>query len=152
CELNEAPQATATEEDIFGTESGLKTYSYSFYNNLPSGSNAYRGDVMADYGAVNSLNGFLVAGAYSAETSSGCSWATLRNVNHFIGMCKQPNVSEERRKDYLVIAGFFCAWFYVDMVVRFGHVPWIDQPLAIDETAELYGERHSRVVVMKNVM
>ena len=152
CELNEAPQATATEEDIFGTESGLKTYSYSFYNNLPSGSNAYRGDVMADYGAVNSLNGFLVAGAYSAETSSGWSWSTLRNINHFIANCNHPNVSEEIRNNYIGIARFFRAWFYYDMVVRFGDVPWIDQPLAIDDTDELYGERDSRVLVMKNVM
>ena len=41
CELSELPQATATEEDIFGTESGLKTYSYSFYNNITSGSDSW---------------------------------------------------------------------------------------------------------------
>lgn len=152
CELNEAPQATATEEDIFGTESGLKTYSYSFYNNITSGSNAYKGDVMADYGAVNSLNAFLVGGAYSAENSSGWSWSTLRNINHFIAKCDHPNLSEEVKNNYIGLARFFRAWFYYDMVVRFGDVPWVDRPLAIEDTDALYGERDSRVLVMEKIM
>src|SRR5690606_35967118 len=149
CELNEVPQATATEEDIFGTESGLKTYSYSFYNNITSGSDAFKGDAVADYGAVNSLNGFLVEGSYSAETSSGWSWSALRNINHFIEKCDNPNLSEPVKNNYIGLARFFRAWFYYNMVVRFGDVPWVDRPLSVDDSEALYGERDSRVLIME---
>src|SRR5690606_14763735 len=133
CELNEVPQATATEEDIFGTESGLKTYSYSFYNNITSGSDAFKGDAMADYGAVNNINNFLRDGAYSAETSSGWSWSALRNINHFIAKCQTSNLGEDVINNYIGIARFFRAWFYYDKVVRFGDVPWVETPLSVDD-------------------
>jgi len=152
CELSEVPQATATEEDIFGTESGLKTYSYSFYNNITSGSDAFKGDAMADYGAVNSLNSFLQEGSYSAETSSGWSWSALRNINQFIVKCDNPNLSESVKNNYIGLARFFRAWFYYNMVVRFGDVPWIDKPLGVEDKEELYGVRDSRVLVMDKIM
>lgn len=151
CELDETPQASASEGDIFGTENGLKTYSFSFYNNITSGSNSFKGDAMADYGAVNSLNDFLVDGAYSAETSSGWSWSTLRNINHFIANCTSPNLSDEVKNDYIGIARFFRAWFYYDMITRFGDVPWVDRPLGIDDEA-LFAGRDSRTLVMEKIM
>ncbi|MGO3108658.1 MAG: RagB/SusD family nutrient uptake outer membrane protein [Sphingobacterium sp.] len=151
CELDETPQASATADDIFGTENGLKTYSYSFYDNITSASNAFKGDAMADYGAVNSLNDFLVDGAYSAETSGGWDWSSLRNINHFIANCTSPNLSEEVKNDYIGIARFFRAWFYYDKITRFGDVPWIDKPLATDDEA-LYAPRDSRTLIMEKIM
>ncbi|MCI0922467.1 RagB/SusD family nutrient uptake outer membrane protein [Sphingobacterium rhinopitheci] len=152
CELSELPQATATEEDIFGTESGLKTYSYSFYNNITSGSDAYKGDVMSDYGAVNSLNSFLMDGAYNAEVSSGWSWSALRNINHFIVKCEASPLSSNIKNNYIGVAKFFRAWFYYDKVVRFGDVPWVDSPLGVDDKDKLYGTRDPRTVVMDKIM
>lgn len=152
CELNEIPEATATEDDIFGTESGLKTYSYSFYNNITSGSDAFKGDAMADYGAVNNLNDFIVDGSYSAETSTGWSWSALRNINHFIVKCNNPNLSESVKNNYIGIASFFRAWFYYNMVVRFGDVPWVDRPLGLEDEEKLYGKRDSRVLIMEKIM
>lgn len=152
CELSELPKATATEEDIFETESGLKTYSYSFYDNITSGSDAYKGDAMSDYGAVNNLNDFLRDGAYSAEVSSGWSWSALRNINHFILKTEASPLSETVRNNYIGIARFFRAWFYYDKVVRFGDVPWLDRPLAVNDKEELYGTRDSRTLVMDKIM
>ncbi|MDH5828782.1 RagB/SusD family nutrient uptake outer membrane protein [Sphingobacterium faecium] len=152
CEMHELPEASATEDDIFGTESGLRTYSYSFYNNITSGSDAYKGDAMSDYGAVNSLNNFLRKDAYSAETSSGWSWTALRNINHLIKENNNPKLAETVRNNYTGIARFFRAWFYYDMVVRFGDVPWVDQPIAVDEKELLFAKRDSRTLVMDKIM
>ncbi|WP_028296972.1 RagB/SusD family nutrient uptake outer membrane protein [Olivibacter sitiensis] len=152
CELNELPKATATPEDIFGTESGLRTYSYSFYNALPSVSNAYQLDAMADYGAVNSLNTFIRDGAFTAETSSGWDWSQLRNINHFIENCANSQVSETTRNNFLGIARFFRAYFYYEKIVRFGDVPWVDQALGIEDTDVLFAGRDSRTVIMDRVM
>ncbi|UIR57939.1 RagB/SusD family nutrient uptake outer membrane protein [Sphingobacterium sp. SRCM116780] len=152
CELNEVPKASATEDDIFGTESGLKTYSYSFYNNITSGSDAYKGDAMSDYAAVNSLNDFMVKGAFSAETSSGWSWSTLRNINQFIVKNNNPNLADNVKNNYNGIARFFRAWFYYDMLVRFGDLPWVDHPISQDEKELLYATQDSREVVVKHIL
>ncbi len=152
CELNELPKASGTEEDIFGTENGLKTYSYSFYRNITSRSDAFKGDAMADYSAVNSLNDFIAKGAYSPEVSSGWDFTALRNINQMIVKCTNPNLSDAVKNNYIGIARFFRAWFYYEKVVRFGDVPWVDHPLAVDETDILDAPRDSRELVMKNVM
>lgn len=152
CELNELPKASATEEDIFGTENGLRNYSNSFYRNITSRSDAFKGDAMADYSAVNSLNDFMVQGAYSPEVSSGWDFAALRNINQMIVKCTSPNLSDAVKNNYIGIARFFRAWFYYDKVVRFGDVPWVDHPLAVDETDILMAPQDSREVVMKHIM
>lgn len=152
CELEELPRASASESDIFGTESGLKTYSYSFYNNLPSGTTAYRMDAMADYGAVNNLNNFLRDGAYNAETSSGWSWTALRNINHFLEKNTNENVSEPVRNHYNGLARFFRAYFYYDKLVTFGDVPWIDKPIGVEEEELLFAKRDSRTLIIDKIL
>ncbi len=151
CSLTEEPQASASSKLVFGTESGLKTYCYSFYSMLPDGGSAYSQDAMADYGAVNSVDAFIKKGAYSAAISSGWNWSSLRNVNYFIQNCTNPAVSESVRNNYIGIARFFRAWFYYNMVVRFGDVPWVDKAMDINDPA-LYAKRDSRSVVMQHVI
>lgn len=81
CSMDETPQASVDKDTVFRTEKGLETYSYSFYNMLPSVSDGFRQDAMCDYGAVTSFDNFIREGAYSAELSSGWSWSDLRNIN-----------------------------------------------------------------------
>lgn len=87
CSMDEIPQASVDKDTVFRTEKGLETYSYSFYNMLPSVSDGFRQDAMCDYGAVTSFDNFIREGAYSAELSSGWSWSDLRNINYFIENC-----------------------------------------------------------------
>lgn len=151
CSLDEMPEASADKEAVFSSESGLSTYSWSFYDMLPSVTNGYQLDAMCDYGAVSSADDFLRKGAYSPETSGGWSWGDLRNINYFIANCTDPNVPESVRNNYIGLARFFRAYFYYNKVVRFGDVPWVDKVFNID-SKELYNGRDSRTVVMDHVL
>lgn len=151
CSLDEAPEASADKNAIFGNESGLETYAYSMYNILPSVTNAYSQDAMCDYGAVTSVNQFLRDGAYSAETSTGWTWTDLRNINYFIDNCTSDRVSEKTRRNYIALARFFRAYFYLDKVQRFGDVPWVDHVLKNTDD-QLYAERDPRTTVMDHVL
>ena len=139
--MDETPQASVDKE----------TYSYSFYNMLPSVSDGFRQDAMCDYGAVTSFDNFIREGAYSAELSSGWSWSDLRNINYFIENCTNEAVDESVRNNYIGLARFFRAYFYYEMVVRFGDVPWIDRTLGVDDEL-LYAPRDSRTIVMDHVL
>lgn len=152
CELDELPKASAGESEIFGTESGLKTYSFSFYNDLPSGSTAYRLDAIADYGARNSLDNLLRDGALNAETSGGWSWSALRNINHFIVKNNNEKVPLAVRNNYEGIARFFRAYFYYNKLTTFGDVPWIDTPIGIDDQEKLFGKRDSRTLIIDKII
>ena len=151
CSMDEIPQSSVDKDAIFGTESGLKTYSYSFYNMLPSVTDGYKKDEMCDYGAVSNYNDFIRKDAYSSTKSSGWSWGDLRNINYFIVNCTNEAISQETRNHYIGLARFFRAYFYYNKVVRFGDVPWIDHPLDVD-SPELYAPRDSRTVVMDHVL
>ena len=151
CSMDEMPKSSVDKDAIFSTESGLKTYSYSFYNMLPSVTDGYKQDEMCDYGAVSNYNDFIRKDAYSSTKSSGWSWGDLRNINYFIENCTDEAVSLEVRNHYIGLARFFRAYFYYNKVVRFGDVPWIDHTLDVD-APELYAPRDSRTVVMDHVL
>lgn len=154
CSMDESPKSEIDKESIFNNEKGLQTYSYSFYDILPSISNGYKKDAMCDYGAVTSFDPFLRDGAYSAEVATGWSsddWKNLRNLNYFIENCVSDQLDESVRDNYIGLARFFRAYFYYEKVLRFGDVPWVDKSLSIDDE-KLYDERDPRTFVMDKVL
>jgi starch-binding outer membrane protein, SusD/RagB family len=149
CELEQEPQATTPKSAVFGSESGLQLYAYSFYSILPQGST--RLDAMSDYMAIRAVPDFIRKDAFAPVLSSGWSWTDLRNINYFIVNNNDPKVPAEVRKHYQGVARFFRAYFYFEKVVRFGDVPWINKPLDVADP-DLYGDRDSRTLVMDSVM
>jgi hypothetical protein len=149
--LDQLPQATPSKEVVFGTENGLKLYTNTFYNMdfLPKNSTSQ--DAMSDYLAVRSVPDFVREGAFGANNSSGWSWGNLRTINYFIVNNNNPAVPEATRRNYLGLARYFRAYFYMDKVKRFGNVPWINKPLEVDDPALMAG-RDSRELVMDSVL
>lgn len=151
CDLNEVPISSVGKDAVFSTESGLETYSWSFYNALPTGSELhYQESDMVDFLATNSLPIFILKNAYSETNGDGWDWDVLRNINYFIVNCTNKNVSETVRNNYIGLARFFRAYFYYDKVRKFGDVPWIDKPFNINDK-ELFAPRDSREIVMENI-
>ena len=149
--LDQLPQSTASRNAVFGTENGLKLYTNSFYGMdfLPKNSTAQ--DAMSDYLAVKAVENFVRDGFYSANTSSGWAWTDLRNINYFIQNCNDPAVPATVRNNYLGIARYFRAYFYMEKVKRFGDVPWIGKPLNTDDPSLTAG-RDTRELVMDSVL
>jgi hypothetical protein len=149
CDLEQEPQATTPKSAVFGSESGLQLYAYSFYNILPQGST--RQDAMSDYLAIKEIPDFIRKDAFAPVLSSGWSWGDLRNINYFIVNNNDPKVPSETRRHYQGVARFFRAYFYFEKVVRFGDVPWINKPLDVADP-ELFGDRDPRTLVMDSVL
>lgn len=149
CELEQTPVSTTSKSAVFGSESGLKLYAYSFYGILPQGNT--RQDAMSDYLAVKIVPTFVQENAFAPTLSSGWDWGDLRNINYFIVNNNDPKVPLSVRKNYMGIARFFRAYFYYNKVIRFGNVPWISKPLDVSDP-ELYGGRDNRTLVMDSVL
>ncbi len=161
CDLEEMPLSKVSKDPVFGSENGLQLYANSFYDMLPSASNAvrdaYNNDNMADHSARNSVPDYLRAGAYGPQQSGlwtggkDGEWGKLRNVNYFIQNCTDERVSASVRNNYIGIARFFRAWFYFDKVRRFGDVPWISKAMDVNDP-DLYAGRDPRTLVMDSVL
>jgi len=149
--LEEIPQDAVGQDPIFGSESGLELYTYSFYNGLPSAMDIFNGDNISDYGSRRDITLYLAPGAFTANESSGWSWGNLRNINHFIAHNNDERVPLEVRQHHMGLAKFFRAWFYFDKVKRFGDVPWIGTPMDVDDPS-LYAGRDPRTVVIDSVI
>ena len=151
CDLVEQPQDVASYGDVFNDEAGLRLYTNSLYNILPSANNITQGDAMSDYGARRDVPLFLREGAYGPGTTSGWSWGQLRNVNYFLDNNTNTDIPASVRNHHNGIARFFRAMFYFEKVQRYGDVPWIDTALDIDDP-KLFDGRDSREMVMDNVL
>ncbi len=151
CDLEELPVATASNQAIFGSTSGMELYVNSFYDILPNTDiGVFQGDDVSDLVARNGVDNYLAAGVLSPVTSSGWSWTDLRNINYFIENAEKSTVAG--KEHYLGLAHFFRALFYFDKVKRFGDVPWIDKTIEVSDSATLKGPRTSRFEVMDKVL
>lgn len=154
-QLDQQPVSTATKDAIFANESGLQLYSNSFYNVLPGMGDVFRADAMSDYAAVNAVPDFLRENAYNARVQAeidNWKFTDLRNINYFIVNNTNPVLSQTVRDNYTGLARFFRALFYYNKVQRYGDVPWMSTPGAVDDSALLYKARDSRQLVMDSII
>ena len=150
CDLAEQPKAKAGRDMIFGSETGLLTYTNGFYEYLPDYDNAHKQNITMDNAAKNATGTYEV-GAYTTNTSTSWSWSSIRNVNYFLKYNTSSNVSEPIRNNYSGIARLFRAYLYSNKLVQYGEVPWIDIPLEPD-SPELYKTQDSRDVIISKMI
>lgn len=151
CSLNEDPVTSLGKESVFNSEDGLKAYSISLYDGLPTADEFQQSDVqLVDYFATNTIDNFIRKGAFNESNETSWDWTTLRNINYFIVNCGNSTVKDAVKNNYLGIGRLFRAYFYFNKVKKYGDVPWISEPLDVDD-ARLYAARDSRETVMENI-
>ncbi len=147
CDLNKAPLASLSPDSYFSNASEMDAFANNFYSDLP-GTSVYEeeSDMIIKMGLTNEMRGARTV----PGSGGGWSWGSLRNYNTLIDFsvnCKDENV----RNEYIAVARFFRAFFYLEKVKRFGDVPWYDTQLGSADEA-LYKPRDSRELVMSHVV
>jgi hypothetical protein len=150
-ELDLQPFDRLTPSTAFNTEDDLALYVNSFYNILPQADDIIRGDELSDYAANKSASQYLIPGGFSSTQATGWTWTSLRNVNYFLQHFGQAKVTQAVKNKYEGIGRLFRAWFYFNMVRKFGDVPWYNTPLNVGDSA-LYKPRDPRALVMDSVL
>lgn len=137
-------------EKYFNTETDLQLFSNTFYNNLlDSKPYAYQDDHIVK----QTLSAELLCGNARTvpATGGGWSWGDLRKINTLLAYAPAKCKDQAAVAKYTAVARFFRAYFYADMIRRFGDVPWIDRELgSADE--QLYAPRDSRELVMTRIL
>ncbi len=152
--LSRYPVSSLTQQNFFANANDLNTYCNGLYSYLPGIGTIALGDQQSDNYENNPFNK-VVAGQLPLPTSAsqaGWTWTYLRQVNYFLQNYQKANASEAVKSHYVGVARFFRAWFYFDMVKRFGDVPWYGATILPNDNGELYKGRDPRKLVMDSVM
>ena len=155
CTLDEPVITDADRKTVFGTEKGVESYAYSLYPLLPSMDDAfYAENACVDYCMATSWSSFYQDGAYNPETTTSWSWGALRKINYFLDAIQSEDctVSQDVKEHYLALGKWFRANFYYDKLRTYGDVPWFEHVLSSTDEAEMYKDRDSRDVIVKNMI
>lgn len=152
--LDEFPKDELSPDSFFRTKSELELYTNQFYSLMPS--------VQADYNWYLEQGEHIVTPTLSREIQGariiptnagdvGWTWTVLRKINYYLQ--NSYRCEDVKAKDhYDGVAYFFRAYFYYNMMVKFGDLPWYDKPIASDDKEMLRKPRDSREFVMKKIL
>ncbi len=79
-------------------------------------------------------------------------WKPIRNVNVFFANYRKCNDQLSSYSQYLGEAYFFRAWFYFNLVKKYGDVPWYSTPLEITSNEEMMRARDPRTLVVDSIL
>lgn len=156
CSLDLTPESTMTDESFWNTETDLRGACNRFYeqmngnNDLGTGfSHDYRSDELTTGGSNN-----ISSGLWTVPSTNG-SWTDaywrIFIANNIIEKSAKAKVSDEIRNRYNAEARFFRAYYYFELVKKYGDVPLLMKAINSTKDPALNMPRTPREEVMKQV-
>ncbi|WP_297089349.1 RagB/SusD family nutrient uptake outer membrane protein [uncultured Draconibacterium sp.] len=149
--LERTPLDQISEPEFWKTASDLKLYSNWFYNKLPGWAGVGNGfSANPDNGTDVSLYTTVPDGLNGNNTvptaASGTiwSWDEVRRANYFLANVSKAEGDEASINQYTGEGYFFRAYFYYELLNRYGALPIIDKYIDNTDTDYLYAARGPR--------
>ena len=163
--LDKAPTTTISEVTAFESYKSTQAYMWPCYAILYNTTIAtspndhgyasvYNGDRNAGYFSNRTPGGY---NAYAFQTvapsSSGNGWdfGWIYHINIMLKGLETSSMPTAEKEHWQAVGYFFHAFWYMELINRFGDVPWIDKVLNPD-TDEPYGPRTPRDEVANNIL
>jgi hypothetical protein len=149
--LNREPLSQLSPSNSFSSASELQLYTHSFYHDLlPAATSLY--DEGVDNIIKTSLPAELTGNRTVPVSGGGWGWGALRNINFFLQNYTKGHLADNITAPYVGVAKFFRAYFYFNMVARFGDVPWYSKVIEANDSTLLNRPRDSRMLVIDSVI
>lgn len=138
------PEDQLSDVTFFLSGNDFKTYSNQFYSSLATfNADDDETDITRGSGSNSVSNSSYVPSPSDAVWDN--SYALIRSLNFGIGKYLEASKDvQEESKVYYAEMKFFRAYFYFNLLKRFGGVPKIDKVLSLSDTDYLYGKRAER--------
>ena len=167
--LEKYPVTSPTEENAFQNYDNFQAFMwpcYEVFNNTTirtsfagngwgNGGGQYTGDADAGYLNYRSPSGFnQFAYQTKGSTASGNGWdfsGVLRRVNIMLSHLDDSNMSDSEKDHWRAVGYFFHSYWYMELIDRFGDVPWVDKVLN-ESSPEIYEGRKDRKEVADMVL
>ncbi|PUZ24749.1 RagB/SusD family nutrient uptake outer membrane protein [Chitinophaga parva] len=158
--LDRQPLSAISPANGFNTENELQLYVHSFYDPMfPNADNDNNGFTsLYNEDIDNMVKNSVADNVYGTRTvpnsaaDGNWKWTNLRNINYFLANYTRGGIDTSIANKYAGQAHFFRAYFYTNMVQRFGDVPWYSTYLDISDTTQMTRPRDPRTLVMDSVL
>ncbi|MDY5240025.1 RagB/SusD family nutrient uptake outer membrane protein [Bacteroides helcogenes] len=164
--LEKTPVTDLTEDNAFNSYDNFKAFVWPCYEMFTNTTirtslanyamnGQYGGDVDAGYlesKSPSGQNAFAYQSVGSTATGNGWNFSGyIRRVNIMLSHIDASSMSDAEKKHWRSVGYFFHSFWYMELIDRFGDVPWVNQVL--DETSpEAYGPRMDRKIVADSVL
>ncbi|MDE6061818.1 MAG: RagB/SusD family nutrient uptake outer membrane protein [Duncaniella sp.] len=156
CDLDMVPETSMTDASYWKTEGDLRGACNRFYEQM-NGNNdlgdGYKHDYRSDElttGGANSIS----SGNVQVPTTNGAwtdAYWRIFIANNIIEKAVRADVSEDVLNKYLAEARFFRAYYYFELVKKYGDVPLLLKAINDTTDPDLMMPRTSRAEVIKQV-
>lgn len=160
--LDKAPIDKLTDKTAFVTYENFQTYGWSLYsvfsddNHLQRIKDAgalYQGDVEANYLYNSNGTNRWAWQTVSPETApGGWDFSYIRKVNTLLDNIDASAMTQGDKAHWRAVGLFFRSYRYMELMARFGDVPWIDHVLGENESEIIYGSRTPRDEVANHIL
>lgn len=166
--LEKYPVTDLTEENAFKSYDNFKSFMWPCYemfvnttirtstaSNGWGTSGQYGGDVDANYLNKRSPSGFnQFAYQTKGSTASGNGWdfsSYIRRINIMLSHVEESDMTQAEKDHWTSVGYFFHSFWYMELIDRFGDIPWVDKVLT-ESSPEVYEGRRPRKEVADLVL
>lgn len=164
--LEKYPITDLTEENAFQSYDNFKAYMYEcyglftdarIYTNFSGNSYFYGGQWASDYysglmtNRDDGYNPYAYQNITTTTSSSNWNFSYIRKINIMLSHLDGSSLTDAEKRHWRSVGYFFHAWWYMELVARYGDVPWINTVLT-DESEEAYGPRTPRAEVADSII
>ena len=157
--LNRYPQDAITDANYWKTTSDLELYVNQYYVKFPNlyemtsstGTGIYGVDNNSDNMVPAIFNKTLGGTNTVPASGGGWDWSDIRSANIFLANYKSCTSPIADYNTFVGEAMFFKAFFYFNLMRKFGDLPWYSKPLETD-SPQLYDPRLARNVVADSII
>lgn len=162
--LDRSPVESLTEDTSFETYENFKTYAWAFYSVFNndnilrqlgvSAGAMYGSDQNAGYLSskeTGSFNPYAFQTITNSTSGNGWNFEYIRKVNIMLDNIDEASIAESDKEHWRSVAYFFRSFYYMELIARFGDVPWIDRAVT-DKDEMLQQKRNPRKEVADHVL
>ncbi|WP_300596138.1 RagB/SusD family nutrient uptake outer membrane protein [Niabella sp.] len=163
--LDQYPKDQLTEQTAFITYDNFKTYAWSLYDIFESNTHVqyistgdaegclYNGDFLS--GLLQNKSKTRNPWAWqliTPETAGGWDFSFIRKTNIMLDKIDQTSMSDADKRHWRSVGLFFRSYHYMELLARFGDVPWLEHVVTESDVNVIYGGRTARDTVAANIL
>jgi len=151
--LDRPPLDTITDKEMSFSKKEMELYANQYYVQFPGFLDVFFGDNSSDnmvYGSFD-YNQLLSGTIIVPSSGGGWDWSNIRSVNYFLSNYQITKEAPSDVNTYIGEMYFWRAWFYFDLMKKFGDLPWYSAPLATNSD-ELYAPRLPRNIIADSIL
>lgn len=164
--MEREPVGTLVESNAFRTYENYRAYMYKCYGLFTDGrimtnqsgtqynqNGQYYSDLYSGLLTDRDLrrNPYAYQEVTTVTSSNNWDFSSIRAINIMLSHLNDGYLTEVQQKHWRSVGYFFHSWWYMELVARYGDVPYITRVLN-DESPEAYGARTPRAEVARNII